>query len=190
MDKNRSIGLLSGILKATEEGALTGLARFTPEEVAPKLARFLNFVPSERQIGQSLWYAKRQGFLATQERAGTLAVTLTYKGREHLLRLRRLGIPVAHPKDWDGKWRLVTFDIPERRRYARDTFRQALKRIGFKKLEGSLWIYPFDCRAALATVAEALLIAPHIRFYLVESFDGEDQFREAFALSPTENPRS
>lgn len=182
MSKNRPIGLLAALLKATDAGMLTGLTTFTPEEIAPKLTTFLPTEPTGRQLSQSIWYAKRKGFLATQEREGSLSLTLTYKGREHLLKLQRLGLAVPKPSAWDGTWRMVTFDIPEKRRYARDTFRLALKRMGFIKLEGSLWIYPYECRNELALVAEALLLKPHVRYFLVESFDGESVFREHFDL--------
>ena len=183
MARNRPLGLLAALLKATEAGALSGLTTFTVEEVAPKLKSFLPTEPAGRQLSQSLWYAKRKGFLATQERQGSLSVTLTYKGREHLLKLQRLGLAVPKPAEWDGKWRLVTFDIPEKRRYARDTFRLALKRMGFLKLEGSLWVYPDECRDELALVTEALLLKPHVRYFLVESFDGEEALRAHFGLS-------
>ncbi len=43
---------------------------------------------------------------------------------------------------WDGKWRMVFFDIPEDKRQYRDYLRNTLKLIGFKKVQGSVWIYP------------------------------------------------
>jgi len=182
MPRNRPIGLLAALLKAAEQGALTGFTRFTPEELAPKLAPFLASPLGGRQLSQSLWYAKRKGFLSTQEQHGQLSVTLTYKGRERLLALERLRLTVTKPTVWDGKWRVVAFDIPERRRYARDTLRIALKRLGFVKLEGSVWLTPYECRNELTTIAEALLVKPHLRYFVVESFDGEEAFRIRFEL--------
>ena len=40
---------------------------------------------------------------------------------------------------WDGKWRLVIFDIPESKRRLRNTLRQKLKGWGFKYWQKSLW---------------------------------------------------
>jgi DNA-binding transcriptional regulator PaaX len=34
-------------------------------------------------------------------------------------------------KKWDGKWRVLIFDIPETRRFDRDNIRRALISIGF-----------------------------------------------------------
>lgn len=41
---------------------------------------------------------------------------------------------------WDGKWRIVIFDIPEQKRIIRNLFRRNLKKWGFKHLQKSVWI--------------------------------------------------
>jgi hypothetical protein len=189
---NRHVGLLAALLRAADRGALVGLTRFTPEVIAPKLADFLPAPASGRQLDQSLWYAKRKGLIATREQPDGLSIILTYKGRERLLTMTRLGLTVKQPGSWDGKWRLVSFDVPERRRYARDTLRLSLKRMGFVSVEKSLWAYPYDCRQELLVVADALLLTPYIKQYLVESFDGEDKLLAHFGLKKsadhTESP--
>jgi len=43
-------------------------------------------------------------------------------------------------KDWDRKWRIVIFDIPEEKRIIRNLFRRNLKKWGFKHLQKSVWI--------------------------------------------------
>lgn len=46
---------------------------------------------------------------------------------------------------WDGKWRLVIWDIPEKRRNARDLLRHQLKQLGFKKYQQSVWVSKKNC---------------------------------------------
>ncbi|MBI2039890.1 CRISPR-associated endonuclease Cas2 [Candidatus Microgenomates bacterium] len=43
-------------------------------------------------------------------------------------------------EEWDGKWRIVVFDIPEQKRIIRNLFRRNLKKWGFKRLQKSVWI--------------------------------------------------
>jgi len=43
---------------------------------------------------------------------------------------------------WDGKWRIIFFDIPEKKRHYRDYLRTILKAVGFKEFQKSTWIYP------------------------------------------------
>lgn len=52
-------------------------------------------------------------------------------------------------KKWDGKWRLVIWDIPEKRRTARDLLRFKLKQLGFKQWQQSVWASKMDCTILL-----------------------------------------
>lgn len=45
-------------------------------------------------------------------------------------------------KSWDGKWRVVGFDIEEKRRSLRENFRNILYRNGFRMVQKSLYISP------------------------------------------------
>ncbi|MBU1032186.1 hypothetical protein KKE03_04695 [Patescibacteria group bacterium] len=46
---------------------------------------------------------------------------------------------------WDGKWRLVIWDIPEKRRLARDLLRFKLKQLGFVQWQKSVWATKKNC---------------------------------------------
>lgn len=43
---------------------------------------------------------------------------------------------------WDGRWRIVTFDIPVKKSNVRDRLRYKLKELGFGMLQQSIWISP------------------------------------------------
>lgn len=59
---------------------------------------------------------------------------LTDTGREFVL----LNKP-EEEIEWDGKWRIVVFDIPENKRVIRDILRNRLKIWGFKSWQKSVW---------------------------------------------------
>lgn len=46
---------------------------------------------------------------------------------------------------WDGKWRLVMFDVPEKSRAVRDLLRSKLKQWDFIHLQQSVWGSKKDC---------------------------------------------
>lgn len=50
---------------------------------------------------------------------------------------------------WDGKWRLVIWDVPEKRRVARDLLRFKLKQLGFQRLQKSVWATKKNCTIEL-----------------------------------------
>jgi len=82
------------------------------------------------------------GFLEThREQGGTARVVrLTKKGF-----IKALG--GREPEErwnrwWDGKWRIVFFDLPEEARLLRNEFRKQLKAAHFGGLQKSAWITP------------------------------------------------
>ncbi len=52
-------------------------------------------------------------------------------------------------KKWDGKWRVVIFDVPEKRRQARDLLRASLKKWGFVHWQQSVWATEKNCTEVL-----------------------------------------
>ncbi len=101
-----------------------------------------NKKPSKFSIKQSLWRLRRAGFV---EKKGK-SYFLTKKGKklaDYILSRKKV-----FEKKWDGKLRVVIFDIPERNSKGRDWLRQELYLIGYKKLQESVligkWSLPED----------------------------------------------
>lgn len=57
------------------------------------------------------------------------------------LRLTRLGWDFFQTEEeWDGKYRIVIWDIPERKRRLRDLLRRKLREFEFVNLQKSVWV--------------------------------------------------
>ncbi|OGE45070.1 hypothetical protein A3B39_03290 [Candidatus Daviesbacteria bacterium RIFCSPLOWO2_01_FULL_37_10] len=74
-----------------------------------------------------------------------LIYRLTDKGREKAI----LAELQSSDGSWDGKWRIVIFDIPEKRRAVRDLLRHNLKSWGFEHWQKSVWVSKKNCTNAL-----------------------------------------
>lgn len=74
-----------------------------------------------------------------------LMIRLTDQGREKAV-LAKIKLD---SQKWDGKWRLVIFDIPEKRRAVRDLLRSRLKQWDFIHLQQSVWASKKDCTKVL-----------------------------------------
>lgn len=74
--------------------------------------------------------------------AGAVHFRLTAAGQKQLF----ASFPALNlaGKTWDGFWRLVIFDIPESRRPERDRLRRRLLKLGFGRLQDSLYLSPYD----------------------------------------------
>ena len=87
----------------------------------------------------------REGGLIELVSDEKLAYRLTDKGREKAV----LASFSQEDEEWDGKWRLIMFDVPEKRRSARDVLRRKLKDWGFVHFQQSVWGTKKNCTKAL-----------------------------------------
>ncbi len=95
-------------------------------------------------VRQNLYQLKSKG-LITYTKGGS-DPQITEAGRRRL----RAVIPFYDEKRvWDGKLYLVTFDIPEDRKYQREVLREYLKKIGCGMFQWSVWLTPYDPRRVL-----------------------------------------
>lgn len=74
-----------------------------------------------------------------------LVIRLTDEGKSQALWVKlKFG-----EEEWDGRWRLIIWDIPEKRRAARDLLRAKLKELGFKQWQKSVWATKKNCTKIL-----------------------------------------
>lgn len=50
---------------------------------------------------------------------------------------------------WDGKWRFIIWDIPEKRKSVRNLLRSKLKQLGFQQFQKSVWGSKKNCTKIL-----------------------------------------
>ena len=143
----------------------------------------LGLIPKNRQ-GEYVHAARRrlkkEGLLV--ENNGFLR--LTPRGEKQL---RTLSLTLARPqklKKWDKKWRMLIFDVPEKRRNVRDKARGLLRTSGFVRIQDSVWIYPYPCEEFVALLKAEVKIGKDMLYMIVDSLEGDAGFRELFKLPP------
>jgi len=85
-------------------------------------------------------------------------------------------------KDWDGKWRLLIFDIPEKIRQGRNSLREKIKQLGFYELQKSAFIFPYNCKDEIDFIIEFYRLRKYARFAVLESIDNEKHLKQIFSL--------
>ena len=110
--------------------------------------------PTWRNLTESFeGWAYRNGFSRQLQRLEKQQLLERQSGHssDRLYRLTRAGCLCAlggrDPEGcwnrlWDGRWRLVFFDVPRTRNTARDKLRRYLRRKGLGCLQNSVWITP------------------------------------------------
>lgn len=109
---------------------------------------------------------------------------LTAKGEAKLRQLELEEHGFNKPKTWDGKWRLLVFDIPENRRNTRAKVRNTLNAIGFKRMQDSVWIYPYDCEDLITLLKTDFKIGRDLIYCIAEAVENDSVLRKQFGLPP------
>jgi DNA-binding transcriptional regulator PaaX len=108
---------------------------------------------------------------------------LTPKGRVLLARLEQNNYKIKKPKRWDGKWRVLIFDIPETLRAKREKVRLTLISIGFFRLQDSVWIYPYDCEELITLLKADFEMGKNLLYMIVEALENDRLVKKQFGLS-------
>lgn len=86
-------------------------------------------------LTHAIYRLSRDGYVEKSISEGKVIIKLSEAGRDWVLLHKDYD-----GKDWDGVWRLVIFDIPEKNRKVRDTLRRRLKEWGFVQWQKSVWV--------------------------------------------------
>jgi len=135
------------ILKYLALGGILTLAMLSPiggPKVAKSLLKFLKY--KIKQIRASAYYLKKRGLIEyIKDENGAITVKITDNGKKYLKKFDIDNMILNRPNKWDGKWRLVMFDIPEKHKKAREALRYKLKELDFLRLQDSVWVTPYPC---------------------------------------------
>jgi len=183
-------------MASVQENSITHKILLSLGEIAGDLAYF-TFVHPPRSIQDGMYHfdrrmnarartkgisqLKKRGFIKEYKKGDERYLTLTRKGKlevaRHALRARRLG-------SWDGKWRIIIFDIPEATRKDRNFLRKQLKWLGFFELQKSVWIFPYEIKVELQNFLKLCKVELNgdIRFLTAEHIDNDRDLRQYFHL--------
>ncbi|MDP2665674.1 MAG: CRISPR-associated endonuclease Cas2 [bacterium] len=179
-------------LRAFQQGLLAAVAISGVVLIAatiPNAAQLLRFMPGYKKGAKFNYRAKtalgrlaNKGLITFEERDGKRYARVTEAG-ERLIELESLRKKSAQkPKRWDGRWRVVLFDIPERRRGVRNRLRLFMQEYGFVRLQDSVWIYPYDCEDLIALAKANFRIGFDVLYMIAEQLERDKYLREHFGL--------
>ncbi len=138
----------------------------------------------KKQLSSTFYKLKKKNLLNIEKRGRQIHISLTEQGRKKAGWLQIDYLEIPRPKKWDGKWRLVIFDIAEIKKSFREAFRGKLIDIGFKPLQRSIWLHPFDCEAEIQILREFFnLSEKELRFIVAEKIGNDSEWRKVFNLS-------
>ncbi len=136
--------IVTNALLLALEKAIDGYIRF--EDFTTHYYRYHYGIPElkKSELALALKRLRENGFVELVDDE-EITFRLTDSGRDRALWLKMKNTN----ETWDGKWRVVIWDVPEKRRVARDLLRYKLKQLGFQCFQKSVWACKKNCTKEL-----------------------------------------
>ena len=165
--------------------AVTGFVAFAV--IAGNALKLLDYLPNNKynlryraKSAAGRLVAKR--YAAWIERDGKKYLRITEAGRKAFAFEQAKIVLKNQKKKWDGRWRMIVFDVPERRRRIRTRLREVMSEIGFVRLQDSVWIYPYDCEDFMALFKAELKIGKDVLYAIADTIEHDKNLRHQFNL--------
>ncbi len=179
-------------LRAFQQGLLAAVAIGGVVLVAatiPNAAQLLRYMPGYKKGARFNYQAKTalgrlaaRGLVTFEERNGRRYARVTEAGEQILALESAREARSRKPRRWDGRWRVVLFDIPERRRGIRNRLRLFMSEYGLVRLQDSVWIYHYDCEDLIALAKANFRVGIDVLYMIVERLERDKHLREHFGL--------
>jgi len=158
-------------------GALVALKLFQGKTEAQKSRE------EKKKIWQMFLRVKRNRLVILKEKGdGTFLVELTEDGKRKVKEIRLQDLRPLKPQKWDGLWRIVIFDIPNKRKTIREVLRRKLKEWNFCMLQESVWVCPWPCEKEIEFVVELFRAHAFVHFIEAKRIANDVRLRTHFKL--------
>jgi len=189
-ERDRRLAPVKTVLTILGAGAAISamiLAPGTGRVIAPFLKsesdweQWKHFNPS--YLRRTLKRLQDQRVIEIQEKNGQNVIVLTSRGKQKILKYSMETLGIEKPKRWDGKWRLVLYDIPVKDKSLGDVMRQTLRTLGFYAIQDSAYIYPYPCFDQIEFLRSYYGLGDYIQYMLVDKIERDLAFKTYFNLS-------
>ena len=156
--------------------------------VAPNVLQLLGGLGSRKrrlaeQSRVALTRLAARGHVVFEERDGRKYARITGEGRKALaLQQAKAALQAQTKRRWDKRYRVVIFDIPEKKKVLRDHLRRMMRESGFLQVQQSVWLYPHDCEDLVALIKADLHIGKDVVYMIVEKIERDGWIRQHFSL--------
>lgn len=120
---------------------------------------------ARRDFYKLIYRLKQSGHIKRLRVKDKSAIILTSKGMQKIFTIKLKMLDRKKRKD--GKWQMVLFDIPEKKRSDRDLFRKNLRFLGYKRLQKSIWVCEYDTLEETKELIKRYKLDPFVDLILV-----------------------
>lgn len=134
-------------------------------------------------LKRTLSRLEKQKLVEITEEDNLQIVKITEAGKRRILKFAIDELAVEKPKIWDGRWTLVSYDLPSKLKNERKKFLEYLKAWGFYPLQESVFLHAYPCQKQIDFLRAYLGIGKFVRLFTVAKIEDDKLFREFFGVS-------
>ena len=145
-----------------------------------------------KQSGYKMGYKARtaagrlsqKGFVRFIDIGGKKHIEITEAGRRFFdLEAAKLEARTRRKSRRDQRYRMVIFDVPEKRKADRERLRLLMRELGFLRLQDSVWMTPYECEELVTLVKADLRFGKDVLYLIVEAIENDGWIRKRFNLA-------
>ncbi len=135
------------------------------------------------RIKRALKQMESQGILIRQIKNGKEVLVVSDKGKDKAWSVMRDDLQITRPPKWDGRWRIVTFDIPEKKSKVRREVSFKIKAIGMEAIQDSVFVSPFPCKKEIDDIAQHYNVKKFFIYLEANLIESNQDLSKKFNLS-------
>lgn len=114
---------------------------------------------------------------------GIPVLKLTEKGKTKYLKYNLEQLKLFRPTSWDGKWRIIIYDIQKEKRQLSEIFRKQLRDLSFLKLQKSVYLTPYPCKNEIEYLRQIHNLPAEVIYLEAETIENASAYKTYFGLS-------
>lgn len=179
-------GLNKGEIALAVLGAVGAVGLVGAALVCPGLVHLVPRSYRGRYPYQAVWKAvvrlDKRGWIVARQMSDGWEIRLTPIGWTEWKAYEFGQKQIQTPDRWDKKWRVLMFDIPEKKKFLRDKIRRTLLSFGFYRLQDSVWVYPYECQEILELLRTRYRVRAEALYGRLEVIDNDRWLKQHYKL--------
>lgn len=133
-------------------------------------------------LKRALERLEKQRLVEKRKEGNQEIIKITEQGRHKILKFAMEELAIEKPFLWDGSWRLVSYDLPEKLKEERKILQDYLLAWGFYPWQKSVYLHAYPCEKEIEFLREYLGIGKYVRILLVSKIENDKTYREFFGV--------
>lgn len=179
---NQRVGfrIADHIMQGLMIGLVTAAILTSPFGLHIILKGSVNYIFRKNDFDREIARLKKRGFVAVTKTEREYRIRLFPRARKRKIKavFNLIRLPTAEV--WDGYWRFIVFDIPEKERKNRDDLREKLKGLGAFNVQRSVLVYPFECKKEVDIITEYYDVKKYTTYAVVQNCDIDRELKSHF----------